>query len=69
MTGDSRRVDVSTMHDPCEGQMVCNEHDAGVVGTLSAKWCLVSALLRRRMLLASDLTAVAVSARHKGVGG
>ena len=69
MTGNSRRVDVSRMHDPCEGLVVCDEYEAGVPGTLSVKCRLISAFPRRRMLLGSDLTAVAVSVRYEGVGG
>ena len=69
MASDSHRVDVSGMHDPCEGLVVCDEHEAGVAGTLLVKCHLILALLQRRMLLMSDLTTVAVSAQYNGVGG
>ena len=59
--GDSREVDVSRMHDPCEGPAVCDEPEAGDAGILPAKYCLISALIRHQILLASDLAAGVVS--------
>ena len=65
VAGDSRRVDVSRRHD---GELViCDGREAGVAGTPSAKWCLISASLLCRISLMSDLTAVVVSARCNGV--
>ena len=67
VAGDSRRVDVSRMHDPCGGLVVCDGSEAGIIGTPSAKCCLILASLLCMISLASHLTAVAVSTRCNGV--
>ena len=69
VAGDNRWVDFSRTHDPCGGLVVCDELEAAVTGTPSAKDCLISASPRRRILLVNDLTAVVVSARCNGAEG
>ena len=67
VAGDNHRVDVSGRHDPCGELVICDGREAGATGTPSAKRCLILASLLCKISLASDLTAVAVSARCNGV--